>query len=264
MKLQVLVAAVNEEAQRLPEKMNLETDAIIVNQCDHFAYQEYQHKGRTVKCFSMAERGVGLSRNTALMRADAEICLFSDEDIVFYPGYEELILKAFRENPDADLITFNFKVDPRRTTYYNKEKGRIRWYNYGRYPTYAAAARTESLHRANVSFSLLFGGGARYSNGEDSLFFHDCLKKGLHLYAETAELGEEIYRESTWFNGYNEKFFFDRGVLYHHLYGRLAGLFSLRFLYAHRGEMLKEISLSDAYGMMKRGIREGKSAKRQE
>ena len=264
MKLQVLVAAVNEEAECLSERMNLETDAIIVNQCDHFAYQEYQHRGRSVKCFSMAERGVGLSRNTALLHADAEICLFSDEDIVFYPGYEELVLKAFRENPDADLITFNFKVDPRRTTYYNTERGRIRWYNYGRYPTYAAAARTESLRRANVSFSLLFGGGARYSNGEDSLFFRDCLKKGLHLYAETAELGEEIYRESTWFKGYNEKFFFDRGVLYRYLYGRLAGLFALRFLYAHKKEMLQKIGLSDAYRFMKQGIREGKGQKGQE
>ena len=264
MKLQVLVAAVNEEAECLSERMNLETDAIIVNQCDHFAYQEYQHRGRSVKCFSMAERGVGLSRNTALLHADAEICLFSDEDIVFYPGYEELVLKAFQENPDADLITFNFKVDPRRTTYYNTERGRIRWYNYGRYPTYAAAARTESLRRANVSFSLLFGGGARYSNGEDSLFFRDCLKKGLHLYAETAELGEEIYRESTWFKGYNEKFFFDRGVLYHYLYGRLAGLFTLRFLYAHKKEMLQKIGLSDAYRFMKQGIREGKGQKGQE
>ena len=264
MKLQVLVAAVNEEAECLSERMNLETDAIIVNQCDHFAYQEYQHRGRSVKCFSMAERGVGLSRNTALLHADAEICLFSDEDIVFYPGYEELVLKAFRENPDADLITFNFKVDPRRTTYYNTEKGRIRWYNYGRYPTYAAAARTESLRRANVSFSLLFGGGARYSNGEDSMFFRDCLKKGLHLYAETAELGEEIYRESTWFKGYNEKFFFDRGVLYHYLYGRLAGLFALCFLYAHKKEMLQKIGLSDAYRFMKQGIREGKGQKGQE
>lgn len=264
MKLQVLVAAVNEEVNSLAEKMNLETDAIIVNQCDYFAYQEYERKGRLIKCLSMAERGVGLNRNTALMRADQEICLFSDEDIVFYPGYEQKVLEAFESNPDADLITFNFKVDPSRATYYNKEKGRIRWYNYGRYPTYAAAARTEALRRANVSFSLLFGGGARYSNGEDSLFFHDCLKKGLHLYAETAELGEEVYRESTWFKGYNEKFFFDRGVLYHHLYGKLAKLFSIRFLYAHKGEMLKEMSFSKGYRLMKQGIREGKSRKGQE
>lgn len=257
-KVQVLVATVNEDVNTIAEKMHLETEAVIVNQCDRFEYNEYLHNEKLIRCFSMAERGVGLSRNTALMRADGDICLFSDEDIVFYPGYEEKILSAFKENPDADLITFNFKVDPSRATYYNQEKRRIRWYNYGRYPTYAAAARVESLRRANVSLSLLFGGGAKYSNGEDSLFFHDCLKKGLHLYAHTELLGEEVYRESTWFKGYNSKFFTDRGVLYHHLYGNAAKLFSLRFLWAHRQEMLKEISFKEAYGLMKKGICEAK------
>ncbi len=258
MKLQVLVAAVNQEVNRLAEQMNLESDAIIVNQCDRFEYCEYLHRGRQIKCFSMSERGVGLSRNTALMRADRDICLFSDEDIVFASGYEKLVLDAFEANRDADIITFNFKVEPSRATYHNEAPGRIRWYNYGRYPTYAVAARTESLRRANVSFSLLFGGGARYSNGEDSLFLHDCLKKGLHLYASCENLGQEVYRESTWFKGYNEKFFVDRGVLYHYLYGVMAKFFSLRFLYAHRREMLVDTGFRDAYRLMKRGIAQGK------
>lgn len=257
MKLQVLVAAVNEDVDTLANKMNLESEAVIVNQCGHFAYQEYLHRGRLIRCFSMAERGVGLSRNTALMRAEGEICLFSDEDIVFSSGYEKIVLEAFEENPDADVITFNFRVDPSRMTYFNHTKRRIRWYNYSRYPTYAVAARLEVLRRANVSFSLLFGGGARYSNGEDSLFLHDCLKKGLHLYAHTAQIGEEVYRESTWFKGYNAKFFKDRGVLYHHLYGALAKLFSLRFLF--RLKERGELSMGEAYGLMKQGIREGKN-----
>lgn len=261
MKLQVLVAAVNQEVNKLAEKMKLESEAIIVNQCDHFDYCEYRHNDKQIRCFSMAERGVGLSRNTALMRAEGEICLFSDEDIVFDPGYEKAVLSEFEKNADADVITFNFRVDAKRATYYNRKPGRIRWYNYGRYPTYAVAARTEALRGKNICFSLLFGGGARYSNGEDSLFLHDCLKKGLHLYAVTTELGQEVYRESTWFRGYNEKFFVDRGVLYHHLYGRLAGLFSLRFLLAHRKEMLKETGLLEAHRLMKQGIVEGKSRK---
>lgn len=263
MRLQVLVAAVNAEVNKLAEKMNLETEAIIVNQCDHFEYQEYVRGGRQIRCFSMAERGVGLSRNTALQRAQGELVLFSDEDVVLYPGYEKTILDAFDQNPDADIITFNFKVDPRRKTYYNQSAGRIRWYSYGRYPAYAVAARTEALQRANVSFSLLFGGGAKYSNGEDSLFLHDCLKKRLHLYTNVNEIGEEIYRESTWFKGYGSGFFFDRGVLYHHLYGSLAGIFSLRFLLIRghfgRGEMFEEIPLKKAYGLMMQGIRKGKS-----
>ena len=256
MKLQVLVSAVEKDVESLPGKMGLETDAVVVNQCQGYGYLEYQHKGRRIQCFSMAERGVGLSRNTALFHASGDICLFSDEDIVLYPGYEKAVLAAFEENPDGDIITFNFKVDPSRATYYNKEKKRIRWYNYGRYPTYAVAARLEALRRANVSFSLLFGGGARYSNGEDSLFLRDCLKAGLRIYSHTVCIGEEKERESTWFTGYHEKFFRDRGVLYHYLYGRLALPLSFRFLWVHRQEMCRQIPLRKAFGWMKDGVRE--------
>lgn len=258
MSIEVLVASVNAQVEQLAEKMNLETEAVIVNQCNHFAYQEYLHKGKNIRCFSMAERGVGLSRNSALQRTKQDICLFSDEDIVFYSGYAQKVQQAFEENPDADVIAFNFKVDASRATYYNQKNTRIRWYNYGRYPTFAVAAKTQALHKANVSFSLLFGGGAKYSNGEDSLFLHDCLKKGLHMYAVTQELGEEVYRESTWFKGFNSKFFIDRGVLYHSLYGCMAKVFSVRFLLAHKREMLTEHSFQQAYNYMKQGIREGK------
>lgn len=257
MKLQVLVAAVNQEVRQLPGQMNLETDALIANQCGAFGYEEYTYRDHTIKAYSFRETGVGRNRNNALLRAEADICLFSDEDIVLKEGYGELIIKEFAHHPEADLILFNVKVDERRATYDNRKYQRIRWYNYGRYPTYSIAARVEKLRYANVSFSLLFGGGARYSNGEDSLFLHDCLKKGLHLYASPRLIGEETYRESTWFQGYTAKFFTDRGVLYHYLYGHMASLLSLRFLFAHRQDMCREIPLGKAYGLMKQGIREG-------
>ena len=258
MNIQVLAAAVSKDPKVLAESMNLRTDAIIVNQCEHYGYEEFERSGFRIQCFSMKERGVGLNRNTALLHADGEIVLFSDEDIRFYDDYAEKISAAFAANPDADVLTFNFKVHESRATYYNREERRIRWHNYGRYPTFAVAAKLESLRKANVSFSLLFGGGARYSNGEDSLFLRDCLKAGLHMYTSVAEIGEEIYRESTWFQGYNEKFFTDRGVLYHFLYGALAKPLSLRFLYAHKAEMCNEISVKEAYRFMKKGIDEGR------
>lgn len=253
--MQVLAAAVEQDVRALAESMNLSTDAIIVNQCGGCSYEEFEYRNRQIRCFFMTERGVGLSRNTALLHANADIVLFSDEDIRFYDGYERQVLSAFEKNGDADLITFNFKVDERRATYYNREERPIKWYNYGRYPTYSVAARLEALRKCNVSFSLLFGGGARYSNGEDSLFLHDCLKKGMRLYTSTEEIGEEKYRESTWFKGYHEKFFLDRGALYADLYGKMAKPFSLRFLVAHRGEMCREIPVREAYGLMKKGIR---------
>ena len=263
MKLQVLVAAMNSDPRELAEKMNLRTDALIVNQCDAYAYEEFERQGRLVRCFSMAERGVGLSRNTALMRSEGDVILFSDEDVRLEDDYEEKILSAFQENPDADLILFNVEIDPERATYHNDSKHRVRWYNYGRYGIVAAAARREALIRGGICFSLLFGGGAKYSNGEDSLFLHDCLKGGLHLYTETRNIGKEIYRESTWFRGYTEKFFFDRGVLYAYLYGPMAKIWTLRYLLTKKKVLCTEIPVAKAYKLMTSGIREGRNIRGQ-
>ena len=71
-------------------------------------------------------------------------------------------------------------------------------------------------------------------------------------------IGHEEEGESSWFRGYDEKFFHDRGVLYHYLYGWLGRAMALRFLLAHRDKMCKEASLGQAYRWMKNGIKEGK------
>ncbi|MCD7725808.1 MAG: glycosyltransferase family 2 protein [Clostridiales bacterium] len=257
MKIQILVSAVEQDGAELAARMRLHTDAVIVNQCDRYGYEEIQGGKWRAQCFSMKERGVGLSRNTALLHADAEICVFSDEDIVLAEDYEEQIRKAYEQLPDADMILVNVKVAPSRRTYWNEDIHRIHYRNYGRYPAYSITARLDALRRANVHYSLLFGGGARYSNGEDSLFLRDCLKAGLKIYAHTVCIGEETERESTWFSGYHEKFFRDRGVLYHYLYGAAAVPLACRFLWVHRKQMCVQIPLKRAFELMREGIREG-------
>ena len=49
MKLQLLVSAVKEEVTTLAERMNVRTDAWIVNQCDRFGYQEYEYREHTIR-----------------------------------------------------------------------------------------------------------------------------------------------------------------------------------------------------------------------
>lgn len=258
MTLQLLVAAVNKEPRELAEEMRIDSDAIIVSQGERYVYEELNWNEHNIRYYSMAERGVGLSRNHSLMRATADISLFADEDIVYEPDYEEKVLAAFAEHPHADMLLFNVQAMPGRETYHNDCFGRVRWYNCGRYPTYSFAVRTEKIHQRNITFSLLFGGGARYSNGEDSLFIRDCLKAGLRVYKVPVTIGHERERESTWFTGYNNKFFFDRGMLYVYLYGRLAGMMALRFVLAHRKVMCRELSWRAAYQQMMQGIRSGR------
>ncbi len=254
-KLQVLVSSLDEDTATLAERMNLESDAIIVNQTTYFDYHEYRHKNKRIQCFELVERGVGLSRNNALLRAQGDIVLFADEDIVYDEGYEKKVLDAFAEHPEADFLLFNMRVGETRATYHTTKFHRVHVWNAGRYPTYSFAVRREKLHASNVTFSLLFGGGAKYSNGEDSLFLKECIQYGLKVYAVPAELGAERERESTWFKGYTDKFFLDRGVLYHFLYGALAYPMAVRFILAHGKVMCAEIPKKNALALMKKGIR---------
>ncbi len=259
MKVQVLASVMNQSMEAIVEKMNLSSDAIIINQCDSYDYSEMKHKGRQVRFFSCAERGVGRSRNNGILRADRDICLFSDEDIVYKDRYEAMIIEEFQNNPKADMILFNIDVEESRKTYHITQRKKVSWYNCGRYGAVSFAVRTDKLLKSGVMFSLLFGGGAQYSNGEDSLFLKEFMDKGYKVYTAPVTIGSEIAQESTWFTGYDRKFFFDRGVLYYYLYGKFAPLMSLRFLLAHRSKMCQEITIKKAFQYMCEGKNSAKA-----
>lgn len=258
MKVQVLASVMNETMEHIANHMKLDSDAVIINQCDCLRAQEMEHRGHRVRFFSFPDRGVGRSRNEAILRADQDICLFSDGDIVYEPGYAEAVAGEFERNPRADMILFNITVEESRRTYHIEERKRVHWYNCGRYGAVSFAVRRGSLLQSGVTFSLLFGGGAKYSNGEDSLFLKEFMKKGYRVYTAPVTIGREEAGQSTWFAGYNEKFFRDRGVLYHYLYGGLAWAMSLRFLLAHRGTFCGGTGVAQAYDWMRQGIREGR------
>ncbi len=250
MRVQVLASVMNEEPAALLERMRLESDAVIINQCHRLGLENITYKGHQVQFFSFPDRGVGRSRNEAILRAEGDICLFSDADIVYEPGYAEKISAEFERNPHADMILFNITVEESRRTYHITRRGRVRWYNCGRYGAVSFAIRRESLLSSSVTFSLLFGGGARYGSGEDSLFLKEFMDKGYAVYMAPVTIGREEAGESTWFSGYDEKFFRDKGVLYRYLYGRLARAMALRFLLAHRHRLCAEVPLGQAYRWM--------------
>lgn len=261
--LQILVASVNASCRELAVKMNIDSDAVIVNQCDRDDAYEFELNGNKVKVLERNERGVGRSRNLALENSDAEFVMFSDQDVVYDEGYKVKLLEEFANHPEADLIFFNMRVREDRRTYWNDSFKRVGKANFGRYGAISIAARRKALIDTGVKYSLLFGGGAKYSNGEDSLFIKDLLNKGLRMYASPVCLGEEVDEGSTWFNGYNEKFFTDRGVLFYYLYGPLAGLYAIRFALTKKDFFKGEIGSKEGYRLLRKGIAEGKRVKKE-
>lgn len=218
MRLQVLVSTMNQTDYSLLEKMNIQSDAVVINQCDKNEVAEFDYNGHKIKWISMAERGIGLSRNTGILHSDADIILFADDDVQYYDGYAEGVLKAFRENEAADVVCFNINLVNSNKNIgghrNNTENKKLSAFNSMRYGACLIAARRKALLRERIAFSLLFGGGAEFNSGEDSIFVKDCLDAGLKLYSDTFFLGDVDDSGSSWYKGINDKFFKDRGMVY--------------------------------------------------
>ena len=228
MRLQVLISTMHQKDYSLLDKMNIQTDAIVINQCDCNQIDSFLYKGHAIQWISLAERGIGLSRNTAFMRADADIVLFADDDVVYKDGYAKEVLQAFSEHPKASLIMFNLRsLNPERPEYIVKKEHRLHWYNCLKYGACRIAVRREAVQKKNIMFSLLFGGGTKHQAGEDNLFVTECLRAGIVGIASVTSIGTVKQADSTWFNGYTEKYYYDRGALFAAMYGRRANLLLL-------------------------------------
>lgn len=246
MKLQVLVSTMHQTDHSLLEKMNIQSDAIVINQCDRDCIERFTFRGHDVLWMSMNERGVGLSRNNALMRASGDILLFADDDVVYTDGYVEKIVKNFENHPKADLIVFNLKSqNPDRPEAIVENEYKLHWYNSLKFGAFRIAIRKDAIRKANVFYSLLFGGGAQYQSGEDNLFIIQCLKKGIKGLASDVIIGTVQQEESTWFKGFDEKYFFDKGVLMKQCFGPWAKILLVALL-AKNGRQTQKMGLKKA------------------
>lgn len=214
MTYQVLVSTMNRNDLSIYDEMNIRSDAILINQCDSFDYEEQIRGNHKIKMYSFPERGVGLSRNSALMRSEADIVEFADDDMVFSETHENDVLREFEKHPEADAILFSIKsLNPERPLLKIDSFARVRKREAMKYGCARLAVRREKLIYNNITFSLLFGGGAKYGSGEDTVFLQDCIRAGLKIYKSPVKVADVKQDSSTWFVGFNEKYYEDKGAL---------------------------------------------------
>ena len=258
MTVQVLVATMHQKDYSLLEKMNIQSDSIIANQCDTNIIDNFTYHGHNISFLTFNDIGVGINRNNALMRASADICILADDDMRFVDGYEERVNKAFADHNTADVIIFNLIGNDRNGTNSVVKVGSM---NYMKYGASRIAFRRKKLSYLGIYFNQNFGGGTGHSCGEDTIFLNNCLKAGLkiiHIPEAIAELDSSS--ESTWFKGYNEKFFYDRGVLHTVMYKNslkfktLIRLFNYIYILRHRSLLSKEITLKKACKIMDEAV----------
>ena len=253
MTIETLVVAVDQNDHSLAEEMNLQTDTIIGNQCQCVSTEEFFLGDHKITYLNTDGRGVGNNRNLVLARAAADICVFADDDMTFVDGYPLIVERAFEECPAADVLIFNLiEKQPRRYTARNIK--RIRRYNYGKFGAARLAVRRQRIADAGISFSTEFGGGTRHGSGEDTIFLKECLDRGLKLYAVPYAIAEiDQNAASSWFDGYSEKYFCDKGALYARLYPISWRMVALRFLLLHGHTYKSGVGFGMAFRRMMEG-----------
>ena len=129
-----------------------------------------------IRVFPNDTVGSGANRNVALAHAEAPVVLMADNDLRYTPAQLKAVIDTFADTPQVEFATFMYQGAAKK---YPSSELEL---SYGIHPTvttFEIAARLASLREKKITFNPHFGVGARYECGEDSIFYHECMRKGL-------------------------------------------------------------------------------------
>lgn len=252
-KFEILCVTMHQSDFSKIEEMNIRSNVVFANQCDHTSYEEKEFDGHVAKMISTQTRGVGLNRNLSLSYASAEICLLADDDVTYDDDMEKRVIAEFDAHPDADVMIFHLDTDSdRKQIKYDKTRkcGRFERMPWG---GCRIAFRLNAVLKANLWFTTLFGGGCVFPSGEDSMWLTDAKRAGLTFYVSKETIGRVSFDTSTWFTGFDEKFYYAKGAYYAAAHPKSTSLWMRYFLF--RTKRMSNLPKKEKLRMMRAGKR---------
>lgn len=264
MRLSVLLSAMYLEDETYIDSLNITSDAVVVNQCYNDAYQQViRHakngKEQRVTYIESTQRGLSKSRNMAIEKADSDICILCDNDVVYEPGYEETIMNAYRKYKKADVIIFFIKRPERQTPVFSTPR-RMSYLSVLKIFSPEISFKKSSI--AGFSFNERYGAGAIYKMGEENLFLYDLLKSNKQIYYVPTQIATLKEVESTWFTGYDRDYFIARGANYRAMTKMFCDVLIWQFALRKQSLYIDKISMKDAIKAMYEGKRQVVTGKR--
>ncbi len=258
-RVEVLLATMQKQNTDFLKDMNIQTDIVVANQADTFAYSEStDERGNRVRFVTTAFRGLSNNRNLAFAYASGEFLLMADDDLHYKDDLESTIATAFEQLPRADIIVFNtdnINLPKGRDAIPKNERiTRVNAFNFARYGSCCIGLRHSSLKLCRIKMSEYFGAGSgQVSCGEDSVFLRDALRAGMKIYTYPATVSVIDQSSSSWFGEYDEKFMFDKGAVCGTLYPVWGFLF--KYYFALKFSRKSELGLFRCIGLMRKGMK---------
>lgn len=193
-----------------------------------------------VKIYNYYEIGLSKSRNRAIEKSTGDICLISDEDVVYKRDAYKHIISAFEKNPKADIITF--QIETPEGAKFKEYENIVYFHNLrtlGKVSSIEIAFRREVVIKNNLKFDEDFGLGTIYCGGEEIIFLMDAYKKGLKILYFPIPIVIHPYDSSG--KTYTREIIVTKGALFGRIFGPKAFfiniLFAIKKYYKYKDRM---------------------------
>ena len=222
MKLVVLISCMHQEDTSIIERSNVQTDAVVVNQCDKDEILDFDYINKKgdkchVRFINTTERGLSKSRNMAISNAWGDIILLCDDDEVFTDDYESSVIHQFETHPSFSIIAF--KLIYERKKFGDKEQVFNRFTATSLSSAQLAFKRNEIL-KTDVVFDTMLGSGSGNGGGEENKYMFQLLGKGLKVIYVPVLIAEiKSNGPSLWFEGYTDQYIINEGWCYRRIFG---------------------------------------------
>lgn len=151
---------------------------------DKFLKIPIELKRIDVKIDQIFGKGISKSRNNAIRKADADICILADDDISYKNEYIDIVKQTYLNNQDLDIACFKIKTNDGEPEYkeYLKLKTSIDKPFIYYISSIELTFNLKKLRNNSILFDERFGIGSHFFiGGEETLFINDCLNANLKI-----------------------------------------------------------------------------------
>jgi glycosyltransferase involved in cell wall biosynthesis len=185
----------------------------------------------TIKVINVDEKGLSKSRNLAIKNASKNICLIADDDVVYFANFDTEVIKAFNQNPQASIISFNHqrigveKPNNLSKTVYAHSKKTIE-----NVCSIEIAFQLKDVAANNLIFDENFGLGSYFETAEEYLFLKDAIRLNLDvLFYPSVIVSHPLLTSGDKLG--NDTILFARGALFYKTRANLAYIWLLKYVF---------------------------------
>lgn len=261
--IEFIISTMNQYNFSFVERMfkNILSDdysILIINQCTQITLDDIDdYNAENVQVISVIDKGLSKSRNLALKYAKGDICVLTDDDVIFGANCIETIKNSFED--EVDVCTFQAYFDngnPMKC--YKPHSYRHNIKSIMQISSIECAFRLQFLRDQEFVYDNLFGLGAQFPACEENIFFKDLLDKKARIHYYPIKIVTHPYEETG--GVLNTKGLYTRGAAFYRMFGVKGILIAAIFVIKKRKNIKKyQITVFNSLRLIWKGYKDYKT-----